>query len=667
MMRTIVGGCTLAALTLAAWAQPPDAESSPEPGVPEDATQVQRLDPIVVTAATMQDPYTIVTDPRQPRLPLPAHDGGAYLKSIPGFSLSRKGGTSGDPALRGLGGSRLTILLDDTQAFGGCGMRMDPPTAYVAPESYDRIVVIKGPQSVRYGPTLAGFARFERDPARFTESTISGFGSTTAGSFARRDFTGDLTVGERYGYARMIGTVSSQDDYRDGRDRRVHSEYQRWSATSVLGWTPDDHTLVELSAERSDARAAYDDRGMDGVLFDRTGYTLRVARAGITPWLDRLEALWFYSYVDHVMDNYTLRSPPMMPMVSYPDRRTTGGRLSAEFHPASIGEIIAGVDWSDDRHRANSISGMAAFGYREVPRLENAEFGDTGAFVELERQIRGGSRLNAGLRIDRRESTALAAAGFGGALPGTEERSRQQSGFLRLSHDFPARPLTVYAGLGRAERAPDFWELRRVFDLSTETLTQVDLGAGLRTARARANLALFAGRIDDFILIARPGVGPTQARNVDAETWGLEADLEWKLGRGFSTTVTAAYVRSRNQTDDVPLAQTPPLEATLSLDHEAERHFAGLLLRAVARQDRIHPGHGTIYSFDTDETPGFAVLSAYAGWRFGPRLVATTGIDNLMDRSYGEHVQLGNAELGSTGRRILEPGRTLWARLSAEF
>jgi iron complex outermembrane recepter protein len=670
MWKRIACGFLAAFLCTSGWAQPPDPEHHEHDGDSDStgpAVPAMALVPIVVTAVAMRDPYSIVTDPRQPRLPLPAHDGGAYLKSIPGFNVSRKGGTSGDPELRGLGGSRLNILLDDAHILGGCGGRMDPPTAYVFPEAYDRIEVIKGPQSVRYGTTVAGVVRFDRDPLRFTESTVTGFASTIAGSFERRDFVGEVTAGDRPGYIRLIGTLSSQDDYEDGNGRSVHSQYSRWSTTAILGWTPDERTVVEFATDRSDGEAANDDRGMDGVAFDRTGYTLRMSRTDITPWLLGIEAVFFYNYVDHVMDNYTLRAPPMQPMVSYPDRRTVGGRLAADLALGSEWDLAAGVDWAENRHRSNQLGGVAAFSYRDVPRVPNAEFTDTGIFVEAERAVGQRSRLKAGLRTDRRKSKALDGMNFGGAAPGTEDTSSQQSGFLRFSHDLAARPVTLHAGLGRAERAPDFWEMRRVFDLETEKLTQLDLGASLRTGRVTANLAMFAGRLDDYILIARPGLEAQEARNVDAKTYGAETDVTLRLRPTLSLTATGAWVRSQNDTDDVPLAQTPPLEGTLSLDYDSGRSFGGLLLRAARRQDRIHPGYGTIYSLDTDETPGFATASFYGGYRFGERITVTAGIDNLLDRAYAEHIQRGNAELGASMQRILEPGRTLWLRLAAEF
>jgi len=660
----ILGGLAAVVLCTTAGAELPETEDKPTTAQQEAASP---LEPIVITAAPMRDPYTIVTDPRQPRLPLPASDGGAYLKSIPGFAVSRKGGTSGDPALRGLGGSRLNILLDDARILGGCGMRMDPPTAYVFPESYDRIEVIKGPQSVRYGATIAGIVNFDREPMRFTESTTTGFGSMTIGSWDRQDFVGDFSAGDRLGYVRLVGNLSTQDDYDDGAGRQVHSQYERWSTSAIFGWTPDELTHIEFTMDRSDGEAAYDDRGMDGVVFDRSGYSLNLERGELAPWLPNVEMLLFYNYVDHVMDNYTLRAPPMQPMVSYPDRRTVGARLAAELALPAMIEAVAGADWAENRHRSNQLMGPAAFGFRDVPREDNAEFTDAGLFLELERPLGERNRVYAGFRADHRESRALDEDDFGGVSRGTTRTTSQQSAFLRASHDLAAQPVTLYAGLGRAERAPDFWEMRRVFGLDTETLTQLDLGAGLRTRRVSANLALFAGEIDDYILIVRPGLEAVEARNVDVTTWGAEADLTVKLGGSLSMTATGAWVRSENDTDDVPLAQTPPLEGTLSIDHDTGRIFTGLLFRAVARQDRIHPGYGTIYSLDTDETPGFATWSAYGGWRAGRNLTVTAGIDNLFDRSYSEHIQRGSADLGASTRRIFEPGMTLWLRLAAEF
>src|SRR5690606_13486804 len=75
---------------------------------------------VEVTAHGSSQPLRVDADPQQPRQPIPAQDGADYLKTIPGFAVIRKGGTDGDPVLRGMAGSRLGILLDGQNLLGGC-------------------------------------------------------------------------------------------------------------------------------------------------------------------------------------------------------------------------------------------------------------------------------------------------------------------------------------------------------------------------------------------------------------------------------------------------------------------------------------------------------------------------------------------------------------------
>lgn len=40
---------------------------------------------LVITSEVQDAPLTVITDPRQPRQPVPAHDGADYLKTVTGF------------------------------------------------------------------------------------------------------------------------------------------------------------------------------------------------------------------------------------------------------------------------------------------------------------------------------------------------------------------------------------------------------------------------------------------------------------------------------------------------------------------------------------------------------------------------------------------------------
>ena len=207
------------------------------------AHAVDTLREVVVTAPAMEAPLTVVTDPRAPRQPVPAHGGADYLRNIPGFSVIRKGGTDGDPVFRGMAASRLGILLDGEMILGGCGMRMDPPTAYVFPEAFDRITVLKGPQTVKYGPgNSAGVVLFERQPKVRTGFSAYADASLLAGNFGRNDQVLEAGVGNAGFYGEITGTHSHAQDYKDGSGRKVHSAYDRWSTSGALGWTPDADT-----------------------------------------------------------------------------------------------------------------------------------------------------------------------------------------------------------------------------------------------------------------------------------------------------------------------------------------------------------------------------------------------------------------------------------------
>ncbi len=636
--------------------------------VPAAADTDLGIAPLVVTTTKMQTPYSVSSDPRQPRIGLPAQDGGAFLKSVPGFSVSRKGGTSGDPELRGLGGSRLNILMNGTQVSGGCSGRMDPPTAYTFPQSYDRIEITKGPQSVRYGTAPAGSVRFERDAPGFTEPDTEGFASFTAGSWRRSDLAAGVTSGNEDGYSRLIGTLSTQDDYRDGDGERVHSAHERWSSHAALGWTPGEDTRVEFAYERSDAEAAYDDRRMDGTDFDRTGYRLSATRQNLADWLPEIELVAFHNDIDHVMDNFRLRDPGMMTMTRRVDRETTGGRLSADFVLAPTTALHAGVDYSESEHGdSGPIMAMgdpiAGANFRDQRTEKTSEFLDVGVFAELEHDLDERRWITFGLRGDYHEAEVF-SDDYSNVSAGATDHSSQWSGFGRYEIALQELPLNLYAGLGRSERAPDFWERERDFRLKTETLSQADIGTNISTARLEATLALFHGRYSDYILITDEGAS---ARNIDAITNGVEADLSYALSSALTFNASAAFTRSRNDTDGTPLAQTPPLEGTLALDYEISRHRLGVEWRGVARQHRIDPGNGTIYSVDTTETPGFATLSAYVATRIFEGTRLSVGVDNIGDRRYAEHIQRGSADLGASEERINEPGRAFWANITTEF
>jgi len=655
------------------------------------AAAISTLEEVVVTAPPMEQPLVVETDPRKPRQPVPAHDGADYLKTIPGFTVIRKGGTDGDPVFRGMAGSRLNILLDGENILGGCGQRMDPPTAYVFPSAYDRITVLKGPQTVLFGPgNSAGTVMFERDSSR--NKDIGAEASVMVGSFGRRDVMADVHGGSSALDARAVVTQSKAGDYQDGNGGSVHSAYSRWSANAALGLTPNENTRIELTAAKSDGEAAYADRSMDGAKFARDNVGLKGSWSNADHGMvDKVEAQIFRNYIDHVMDNYTLRtlSAPN-PMVSNPDRLTTGGRATATLNSGEMTQLKVGADSQQNTHTLRSTMNQNMMPYENMARVEDAHFENRGLFGEARHMLNEHDVLIGGLRADwwkaqDQRANIVGMMGVIGPNP-TANQTRSEllkSGFIRYESDMAESAGTIYAGLGHAERFPDYWELiskesattLSAFDTRAEKTSQLDVGMTWKQGDVSASLSGFYSKVSDFILIEsgitkgmRTGIQIT--RKVDATTWGGEAGAAWQFAQQWKMDGTLAYIRGINNTDSLALAQIAPLEGRIGMVYDDGVWNAGGLLRMVAAQESFAINQGNIVGQDIGRTAGFAILSLNTSWRASKNAQVSAGVDNLTDRVYAEHLSRGGAMVAgfpAPTTRVNEMGRMLWLKGNFKF
>ncbi len=675
------------------------AQDATDPLATEHAAHQQHaleLQSTIITAVQQSSPLTVVTDPKNARQPVPASDGADYLKTIPGFSVVRNGGSNGDPVLRGMFGSRLNIRTNGGLMLGACPARMDAPTSYISPETFDKLTVIKGPQTVLWGPgASAGTVLFEREPETF--ATLGGRldGSLLAGSNGRFDKVLDGAVGSELGYLRLVGNQAQADDYRDGNNDTVPTRWNKWNTDVALGWTPDADTLIELTAGRGDGEARYAGRGMDGTQFERESLGLRVERSNIGEVLSKVEAQVYYNYADHVMDNFRLRSPDPsssmpMPMAAQVDRRTLGGRLAATWNWTDV-ELVTGVDAlrSEHRERSSSYSMMSA-SYTDAdqfPWSKDAVFHNYGAFAEMTWSAAERTRLISGARVDRAEATDYRQTTGMMSMPNpTANQTRGDtlpSGFARYEYDLADSPTTLYAGLGHAQRFPDYWEL---FSPSTgptgsvnafagskpEKTTQLDFGLQYGGEKLQAWASGYVGQVRDYLLFTySPGMmgDSTQVQNIDARIMGGEMGAAYQLNSNWKTDATLAYAWGKNSSDGEALPQMPPLETRLGLTYQREAFSAGALWRVVASQGRIAEGKGNVVGQDLGESSGFGVFSLNAAYRLNQHFKVSTGVDNLFNKAYAEHLNLaGDAGFGfPADEAINEPGRTLWTKVDFSF
>ena len=630
------------------------------------AQEVALSNAIVVSAPQMEAPVITRVNLQETPVLQSATDGATVLEQIPGFSAIGNGGTNGDPTFRGMFGSRLAILTSGAQMAGACPNRMDNPSAYISPYSYDEVEIIKGPQTVLWGPgASAATVRFERAKEDFSEQDYRLNASALVGSNNRFDRHIDGVLGNEKGYLRLDANDSRADDYDDGNGEVVPSEWDKWNTSAAVGWTPDEDTLLELEVGRGDGESKYAGRSMDGTKFLRETAALRFEKQNMGENWRKLEAQFNYGYADHIMDNFTLREPPMMPMAMELDRRTRSGRVASTWDWSDYSWIL-GVDAKEEEHRR---------GLNMAKTMTDYTSEQAGLFSELTWFMNDTQQLVSGLRFDRVSATDELMTT---ATAGQERSDNLVSGFMRLETDLSGMPATTYIGLGYVERFPDYWELKpsnaslsgdvnAFAGVQPEKTAQIDLGINYQVEDLSWWLSGYAGVVNDYILFDYSN--GTQVGNVDGYIAGAEAGARYQLSDNWSSNGSIAYAWGENRDSNEALPQIAPLEAKLGLTYEQQAWAVNSVVRLVAKQDRVALDQGNVVGYDFAESSSFATFDINGEYRLNRVVTLRAGIDNLFDRTYSEHLnKAGSSAFGyAADTAFNEPGRTVWASVNASF
>lgn len=432
---------------------------------------------------------------------------------------------------------------------------------------------------------------------------------------------------------------------------------------------------------------------MDGSQFARESLGLRFEKKNLTDVIKKIEGQINYSYNDHVMDNFRLRTPPieemnhggmMMEMANPSEmqvtRRTLNSRLAmtSEWDKLSL---ITGID-SQQNHHAGSMKSMMM----NMPLTTNMKFNSYGAFGELTYQFNDAYKLVTGARIDQVKIDALQL--------NDERKETLPSTFIRLENQYPEHNAKSYIGLGYVERVPDYWELfstahgntgmsKPTFnDLDTEKTLQLDMGYQQEHGALNTWVSAYAGLVNDFILLSyhnhpTTGMGghshgssfSAGAKNVDAVIAGAEAGVGYQFTDAIQADISTMYAWGEISDNNDPLPQIAPLEGRFNLRYVQDKYSLGLLWRAVAKQDRINLNKGNIVGYDIGESKGFSTLALNATYKVMNDVDFAVGIDNVLDKTYTEHLnKLGVGVDGQVGtEQFNNTGRNYWARISMKF
>ena len=656
-----------------------------------------------------QPPNRVVLEPAVDNL-FPASDASDVLQSVPGISMGRMGGHGTEPFIRGQSQTRINIIDDGAFIHGGCPNRMDPPTAYLSADGIDSLIVDKGYASVTNGPGApGGTVQAKRKTPVFTgDKPYQGsvYGGLNSNAWSR-SAGGDVAAGTDWGYVRAEGNYEFAQDYRDGSNKTVRSSFSSHGGRVEMGLTPtpDDLIRVSLQNDRIDD-AVFAGAGMDSPYSEtfmlRGSYDHDFDPGGT---LHKLETSAYAGIVDHIMDNYTLRTRAGNVMKVDSGSDTFGGKLALSGDFSGFRFKVGGDTQINRRDATRFMGARERVNDGDESLIQSYSWpgislSQTGLFAEVERTVMPGHDVIAGLRYDRVAFSADKADRVA-IMPGQsantlftnyygvradDRRENNFGGLLRYEVALDEN-VTLFAGLSRSVRTADASERSLAQnnatassrwigrpDIAPEKHHQIDIGAEVSHSTWTVGGSVYYDRVQDYILrdLARGQDGvllsdsATIYRNVNATLTGFEVSGKVQPLDGWTIGGQAAFTYGQNNEDDRPLAQIPPLEMTATVERRTADWMMGLRMRAALRQSRADIEANNNSGVDVGETASYAVVDLYGEiYSFEPVSISL-GITNLLDKTYANHLSRSNSFDPETVQ-VNEPGRSFFLRAHATF
>ncbi|WHL24740.1 MAG: TonB-dependent copper receptor [Candidatus Blochmannia vicinus] len=649
--------------------------------------QIKMHDDIMTIISLKNSPLIFTASPARSLQSLYVTDAADYLKNITGFTAIRNGGVNSEPVFRGMFGSRIRILMDNGEILGACFSHMDPISAYIAPETFDILNIIKGPQTVLWGPVTSGATlQFERYNPSFDKSKIQLRSNVMIGANNKVDKNVDSIIGSKYGYLRLIGNLSQSDDYYDGNKHRVHSAWYKWNADAILSLNLNEDTHLEISLGQGNGNANYAVRSMDGLCFARESYGMKVEITDMMKKLDKIELQTWHNYVSHIMADTVSRVTGLSvkkccgfnnDIENNVDRLIWGARGIATTQWDNI-KCYSGADVQVNKHREHVKS--SSNWEKDIVSQ------DIGIFTELIVNSLSSKRFIGGTRLE------YSVVNFNNCSKYNKRYSiTYPAGFIRYE-DSVNPLLSYYVGVGTSFRFPDYWELfsnrfnqnidsnvENVLELKPEKVVQMDIGANFQHLQMGGWISSYAGYVRDFILcsyyndIIPYDGGINYTKNINAKIFGTEVGLNYQFNDHWRTESNVSWFWGVNVDDNRSLPKIPPLEGKVTCQWVKGCYSITALWRfSFPQSNNLFISSVPITSENmllnpraNYNTSGFGVLSTHVAWTNSQFYKFSIGVDNLLNHNYREYSNLYvHKRFGyPTGTLMYEPGRVWWMKL----
>lgn len=639
-------------------------------------------------------------------------DAAKLLQLVPGGDVVSNGPLTGQIQYRGMFGDRVGVLVDGMSISPGGPNWMDTPLHYAPRPILDHLEVDLGIAPVSSGAeTIGGAARAELKKSEFVAGDELVFAGDVevGGRVADESVAGGgiLSASNRRHRFHLLGSAEVGDDYRVGGGDRIRpSEYERYQYGGGYGFKLGEHE-IGIDYRFNDTN----DSGtpvlpMDIRVVDT--HLAKVEYAGQAGDME-LKAVVTFNDIDHVMDNFSLRTPPAAGPARWRRNRAEsqgyGWSLSGDIDLLN-GSLELGVDGHHADHDSR-ITNPNAPGFF-VLVFDGARKTRFGPWIEWERELGKRWDLELGLRYTRVEMDAESIDGTPAqtAPPATRLRDAFNSADRSKSDDLvdavvkvgfePREDLRLELSGGRKTRAAS--HIERYGWLPTQAAGGLadgnnyvgDIGLDPEVSyEAAAEVdwhgpmgihltpRVFYRRIFDYIqgipstdpdvIAVSTGNGdasPLQFQNVDARLYGADLAYGARLPWNLQLDGTLSYVRADRLDVNDDLYRIAPLHGRTTLTYERTSWSLSIEGVYAAAQKKVSETN------DESRSPSWAILNVFGTWDPLPWLGLVAGVNNLTDENYADHLA-GTSRVTSSGvnagERLPAPGVSFFGRAVVRF
>ncbi|MEH6584944.1 MAG: TonB-dependent receptor [Halioglobus sp.] len=638
------------------------------------------------------------------------------LKKAPGANVNSNGPLTGIPQYRGMSGSRIATSLDGTQLAPSGPNWMDPPLSYARNGQLQSLEVYRGiaPVSVAQ-ESIGGAIDAHTNRGEFTAARDFSISGHIVGSLQSvndgQQLSGAAYAANNTHKFKLAAVVESGDDAEFPGGDITPTEYERQRYDVGYGLQLGEHSLqidygYNDTGESGTPALPMDIESFGGDLYDLSYRFERPDELEVTATL-------FASELDHNMTNYHLRCAPQDKSRwrrNLADSDNRGFRLHTTMHD-SMGNWTFGFDGFSAVHNSNIDNPNSPMFF--VVNFNDAEREILGTFLEREHEINQRWRGEFGLRynqvktdadeVDGTPATMMPPAGVLRDAFNAADRDQTDHNFDLVAKFWYEASATTswYAGLAQKNRSPSYQErylwlpleatagladgntYTGNIELKPETARSLEFGLDFSNNRFSMAPRLFYSNVQDYIqgtpsevipavMMVRmmnmsngtSNPDPLHFNNVDANLYGFDMDWAWQLAQHWSLSGIVNYARGKRDDIDDELYRIAPLNTSIRIDYSSGNWSVGLENVLYSAQNQVSETNRE------QETAGYGLLNLGATWQATPRLQLAAGVDNLLDKEYGDHLagynRAQNPDIALRDR-LPGTGTNIFARASYTF